>query len=182
MVKADDWKEYLRKNKLLSFSFVRHPFERLVSAYKDKVLSNDGHYFKYSFRNAAALRWYQNNKSFPAFVDLVLNGYKGIRVPNVHWSPITPHCKYCEIEYDVIGRIETFREDVQYIVVKNNLQNVLPLEKSAVAMNSKKTVSTYSTHDYLSQLSKAKIDSLYKFYQLDFELFGYDVTSYFKNN
>ena len=182
MVKADDWKKYLRKNNMLSFSFVRHPFERLVSAYKDKVLSNNGLFFKNKLGNTAALRWYQNNKSFPAFVDLVLNGYKGKSVRNGHWDPITPHCRYCDIEYDVIGRVETFKEDVKYIVIKSNLQNVLPLEKSAVAMNSKKTLSTYSTHDYFSQLSKEEIENLYKFYQLDFELFGYDVTSYFKNN
>ncbi len=30
--------EYLKTNAYMSFSFVRHPFDRLVSAYEDKIL------------------------------------------------------------------------------------------------------------------------------------------------
>ena len=191
MIKLNDWKEYLRKNKMLSFTFVRHPFERLVSAYKNKVLQERGtKLFKEVTRESGEstrkftddghkiLQWYKDNHSFPAFIDLVLNGYKGEKVSNGHWNPITPRCRYCDVEYDVIGRMETFDEDLRYIVMKKNLHEVLPLEELSLSMNSAKSMSTKTAKDYFSQISKEQIVKLYKYYNLDFELFGYDVTPY----
>ena len=39
-------KKFIKQSTITSFSFVRNPFERLVSAYKNKVLNNDGKYMK----------------------------------------------------------------------------------------------------------------------------------------
>ena len=75
---------------------------------------------------------FRNN--FPAFVDFVLNSYKKSKcyqkhnTPcdiNVHWRPYNARCLYCDISYDVIGRMETFDEDVRYIFAKKNLTYLL---------------------------------------------------------
>ena len=97
---------------------------------------------------------------------------------NGHWNPITPTCRYCDVEYDVIGRMETFNEDLRYIVMKKNLHEVLPLEELSLFMNSANSISTKTAKDYFSQISKEQIAKLYEYYNLDFELFGYDVTPY----
>ena len=178
MIKLNDWKKYLRKNKILSFTFVRHPFERLVSAYKNKFLQHKGIELFKKHDGDTILQWYKNNHSFPAFIDLVLKGYNGKKVTNTHWNPITPTCRYCDVEYDVIGKMETFREDLKYIVMKKNLQKVLPLEEVSLIRNSAKSISNETTKAYFSQISKEKIAKLYEYYNLDFELFAYDVTSY----
>jgi len=33
--------QFLKNNKILTFAFVRHPFERLVSAYNDRIINID---------------------------------------------------------------------------------------------------------------------------------------------
>lgn len=174
MVAPEDWHEYLKTNKILSFSFVRHPFERLVSAYKDKVLSNKGEFFRGKILPSVANEWYQNNHSFPSFVEFILNGYKNHKVFNVHWNPYSGNCNYCSIQFDVIGRMETFNEDVKYIFLKNNL----PINQATADKNSAKSKITISTEEYLKQLSKKQIERLYQFYRMDFELFGYNTKPY----
>jgi len=92
----------------VSFSFVRHPYERLVSAYytlKDK---------------------YQIG-SFTTFVHLILNETSSLSLspssskngfgypPRDHWLPFSSFCDYCNIQYAVIGKMETFQEDVLHI-------------------------------------------------------------------
>ncbi len=32
---------------------------------------------------------------------------------DVHWRPFYTRCHYCEVDYEVIGRVETFTEDVR---------------------------------------------------------------------
>ena len=98
-------------------------FCRLVSAYEDKVLNNNS--------NNGNLKRFSNN--FPAFVDLILKQYSRSscyhkhNTPcnmNVHWRPYNARCLYCDISYNVIGRMETFDEDFKYILARKNLTDL----------------------------------------------------------
>ena len=82
------------------------------------------------------------------------------------------------MKYDVIGRMETFNEDVKYIFLKKNLEKDLPLNKATTSKNSASTKTAEITVNYFNQLSKQQINDLYEFYRMDFELFGYDVKNY----
>ena len=111
----NDWKIYLRKHNLLTFSFVRHPYERLVSAYLYLIVENQAKgLIQY---HPWTKKWYMKNHSFPSFVNLVLEKYK-MNFVNGHWEPLSTHCHYCEVDYEVIGRMETFSDDVRYIIKK----------------------------------------------------------------
>ena len=82
------------------------------------------------------------NASFPAFVNYVLNEYresgchKQYNHPclsiNIHWRPYNARCSYCDIPYNVIGRLETFDEDLRYLLVKQNLTRLIPLKQTNV--------------------------------------------------
>ena len=107
----------------------------------------------------------ESKESFPSFVDLVLSEYAKsnnfkLRTINVHWAPMNMKYQYCDVTYDVIGRmVETFADFLKYIMIKNKLEHTLK---------------------YFSKLRKSQIRSLYKMYRMDFELFGYNAEEYLK--
>ena len=165
------------------------PSNRLVSAYKDKVLglSENGEIFG-GFKN----------KTFSQFVDHILKGWKS-HSSNEHWQPQYMHCNYCDIDYDIIGRVETLEDDMKYIAQLNDFTSSLPTEKEkwhvhpsggkrfAPAPNSWKHDIKYKntkenkTIQYLSSLGPKQLTDLYTMYQLDFEIFGYSVHPYVDN-
>ena len=144
------------------FTFVRHPFERLVSAYTNKINTK--------------------NVSFPSFADKVINRFAEQRV-NIHWRLFSSRCQHCYIPYTVIGRMETFDEDVRYIILKNRLEKQLPITK-ALQFKSKNSSlrgnkeNESITMQHFSQLKKQQIEKLYELYKMDFELFEYDIDAF----
>ena len=114
---------------------------RLVSAYVNKVVDSYAKCQR-NGKNACKLKY----PNFSAFVNHVINEYtesecyKHYNRPcfssmNDHWRPFNNKCFYCDITYHVIGRIETFEEDVRYILLKKNLTNLIPLKASSTHKN-----------------------------------------------
>ena len=71
-----------------------------------------------------------------------------------HFRPFNHKCNYCDIEYDVIGHMEDYEEDMQYIATKLNLipllQNITQVQNETPG---KKASSAKRIKDYMSQLS-----------------------------
>ena len=90
-----------------TFSIVRHPFDRLVSAYQDKV--EPGGYVKHLLRKN-----YQNH-DFETFLTHVIKTVtlSDQKKPDKHWRPFEARCAVCQMNYDVIGRSETYAEDTK---------------------------------------------------------------------
>ena len=95
---------------------------------------------------------------------------------NVHWRPQYTGCPYCHINYQVIGKAETFADDVRYIVLKQNLTSLIPLETTKKINHA--TFSKAKKTNYMAQLSKKQIEGLFRYYQRDFEFFDYDISEY----
>ena len=197
---SDKKLRHLEKNKLIFYSFVRHPFERLVSAYKSKIIDLGDKWCKTvgtgnrSYRNyrnrkqiedyrKVACQWYLEDHSFSSYVDLVLNRYSKGKVLDMHWKPMYDHCNYCYFKYDFIGRMETFAEDVKYVIKTNALEGKISIKDSEFqALNARKGTNTLAKELFHKNLSKDQIENLYQYYKIDFELFGYDAKPYMKNN
>ena len=102
------------------------------------------------------------------------------------------HCDYCGIKYDIIGRIESFENDLQYIANKNNITSLLPKEKSKYHIHPSggqqysrpKSISRLDKNekviDYFSMLNANQLHGLHNMYKIDFELFGYSTHPYAK--
>ncbi|CAH2002318.1 unnamed protein product [Acanthoscelides obtectus] len=180
--------EALRKafNDSVSFLIARHPFERLLSAYRDKLqyaLPHTHHQklgqeiikkyrekLKKQQQNISQQRW----PTFPEFVVYLLDSIRSGQAPDMHWAPITQFCTPCMFDFKIIAHTETLQDEQVYLIKVAKLEHLVKPEwrnagKGATSQNLKK---------YYSQLTRSQILQLYHFYRYDFELFNYSVQDY----
>ena len=91
---------------------VRHPMDRLRSAYYNKFVAS--HYIKR--RYAVVLKKYRSNSTdnyehmhFEEFVKYIID----MDTRNRHWNAIHKVCKPCTVQYDYILRLETLERDLK---------------------------------------------------------------------
>ena len=84
---------------------------------------------------------------------------------------------YCDVDFDVIGKLEDFDEDVAYIATKLNLTEQLGLLNYVQHKTPEKVHSsgTEKRDEYMSQLSPQMVQDLYELYKIDFDMFSYNL-------
>ena len=92
---------------------------------------------------------------------------------DVHWRPYFKRCQYCQIDYDVIGKQESFKEDVKYIFIKSGLDKIIPFTLDETLNAVQRDYS--KVNHYFDQVDQKKLKLLYEAYQIDFEMFGYNL-------
>ncbi|XP_036592581.1 carbohydrate sulfotransferase 8-like [Trichosurus vulpecula] len=158
-----------------SMLVTRHPLERLVSAYRDKLLHSEPYYKQVAARVRTRVRGSrdpksQRNLTFPEFVTFVL------RQPpaklDVHWKPMSLLCSPCSVRYEVLIRHERMSSEAGHALsfLGIPLQGLFPSMK---AHSGEKRTDDQLTRHYLGQLSPEQLSGLYRLYFLDFTLFGY---------
>ena len=160
------------------FMFVREPFERLLSAYKDKYLypraeDRDPFITKFgrkiirNFRPNASHEALQSGYgvTWPEFVEYILNDG---HTEDWHWANYLDVCGLCDIRFDYVGHYETLQDDARYVLERANLNRYqLKFPGVRPARTKKELVR------YYSQIPKSWIKRLGEVYQSSFEIFGY---------
>ncbi|XP_043836493.1 carbohydrate sulfotransferase 8-like [Dromiciops gliroides] len=153
----------------------RHPLERLVSAYRDKLLHSEPYYIQVANRMRAAVRGAgdqqkQRNLTFPEFVTFVLRQEPAKL--DVHWKPIELLCLPCTMRYDMLIRHENLSSEAGHALSFLGIpgQGLFPSIKEHL---SERRTNVDLTLHYLRQLSPKQLSGLYSLYFLDFSLFGY---------
>ncbi|XP_056638478.1 carbohydrate sulfotransferase 11 [Diorhabda sublineata] len=159
------------------FLVARHPFERLLSAYRNKFMdkSQKNKYFKLRYGKHIIQKYRQNptkedletgaNVTFREFIQYLID--EGV-FSNEHWTPIYNLCLPCTLNYTFISHYETITEDSSTILRMVNAPRLtFPVTKSKRTKDSLKF--------YFQQLSIYEIEILYKLYEADFKLFGYSL-------
>ncbi len=143
------------------FTFVRNPFDRLVSFFQEKYTYENGRYIHY--RPEIIFFWFKEISSFEDFI------YKISKTPDLHleehFAPQyikTDRLKAFGIDINFIGRFEALEQDFEKVKTKFNL---LPLEH----INKSKGKHSDWRDYYTPQTAKM----IYKRYHKDFEMFGY---------
>ncbi|CAL4116921.1 unnamed protein product, partial [Meganyctiphanes norvegica] len=162
------------------FMFVRHPFDRVLSAYKDKF-ENEDKKSSYNFHKEIGKKIeakYRKpstdgkNVTFEDFMHYISepegNSFEQL---NEHWRSLHQLCNPCSINYDFIGKYENIHEDAPYVLDWIGASDLIGrFPSSDRPFNAKR----YDPH-YFNQLSsKTKLLFFAKFIA-DFIPFDYDI-------
>jgi len=188
MVKGEHGKEYF------TFLVVRHPFVRLVSAYRDKLEKLTEYNVRYHIKDAPRMTSRRvfnssvaDSPTFPEFVEYLIR-----TPPNLmdkHWAPYTKVCLPCNQTYSAILKLETLEEDADWLFDKLKVEN-LREDWDKMASVNKAGGEVGRVHGgpggkgglsseqlakmYFSQVNKETVVRLYNKYRVDFEMFDYD--------
>jgi len=186
-----------------TFLVVRHPFERLLSAFMDKLskpitrkthrpTAEHPHWSFFPFGNIqeairAKYRRGASNKSAPTFAEFLayLVGEAGQApwnpstvtglVNNAHWRPITTNCDPCRQRYSLVMHLDTLARDSTFLKQKLGLNIDTGFVRREGAGGRTGHNRTVEAFKLVDPLLVSK---LYQLYRLDFELFGFTAEDY----
>ena len=188
-------------NGSFSFLVVRHPFHRLVSAYRNKLLntrdSHDGWYFYKTYSRPIVAKYRKSNHTsyendlestlmsnvsstrrdptFDEFVAYLLDNNP--QTYDAHWKPIYLHCNVCLLKYKFILKFEDISNEFK--IFSQYLDKVVRFPEAfrIQLLNSSGTMSD-TVKRYISSLPVNKREHLIKIYFNDFVLFNYSPSSF----
>lgn len=160
---------------------VRHPLERLLSAYRNKLEAKQksSKYFQTRFGKKIIKRYRQNpteeslkngdDVTFQEFVEYVTDESSN-ETRNEHWKPIYELCQPCLVNYNLVSKYESLVEDATEVLERIGVDFVnFPAKPPNSEPTAKKLEKYYSTLTY-KQLRK-----LVHLYKLDLRLFDYSL-------
>ncbi|CAL7943294.1 unnamed protein product [Xylocopa violacea] len=161
---------------------VRHPLERLLSAYRNKLepkRERSSRYFQTRF-GRKIIRRYRRNASeqslkngddvtFREFVEFVTDDSSN-ETRNEHWNPIYELCQPCLVNYNLVSKYESLVEDATEVLERMGVESVnFPAKPTNSEPTAKKLEKYYSTLTY------RQLRNLANLYKLDLRLFDYSL-------
>jgi len=167
---------------------VRHPFERILSAYRDKLEHRKDREFYYRRYGKEIVKSQRENnsplanRSEPTFVEFLKYLVK-TRVYDEHWRPFTAECAPCKMNYQIILKMESLEEEHLFLATKLNLLDYLLALKSTGSLLQNINPNGRTEHNYAEQyyreVPKQLLQQVYKLYEEDFRLFDYSPKKYY---
>lgn len=184
-----------RLDTYFKFLIVRDPFERLISAFKDKFVKNPRFepWYKHDIAPAIVRKYRKSHRSndlvasglhFEDFVRYLgdVEGHRRIDRQFgehiIHWVTYAELCAPCKIHYSVVGHHETLEQDAPYILKAAGIDTLVTYP--AIPPGITRYNRTKVEH-YFSGISKRDVRRLYARYQGDFHLFGYPSPDFLLN-
>ena len=167
-------------NTYFKVMFVRHPLERLLSAFRNKFTVSYNQYFPLKY-GRKIIRKYRKDASqkalnkghdvrFEEFVKYLIDLKQSNEPYNAHWREYYKLCHPCMVQYDIIGKYDTLEQDVDYILKILGVDDLIKFPP-------KPSHKGPSTHELLKQsyknVTSFEIHKLWEMYAVDFAMFGY---------
>ncbi|XP_056892882.1 carbohydrate sulfotransferase 12-like [Takifugu flavidus] len=166
------------------FLFVRDPFVRLISAFRNKFgRPNEDFYRQFgseilqrygnasgSLPETAAEAFSAGIKpTFQQFITYLLDPEtERERIFNEHWRQVYRLCHPCQVKYDFIGRLESLETDAEHLLKLLEVDHLVHFPSGG-----RNRTTTGWERDWFAQVPLTMRRELYKLYEPDFELFGY---------
>lgn len=161
--------------------FVREPFERLVSAFRDKFEHPNSYY--HPVFGKAILARYRANASrealrtgegvrFPEFMQYLLDVHQPVGM-DIHWDHVGRLCSPCLIDYDFVGKFESMEDDANFFLrlIRAPQNLTFPRFKDRHSQEARTTAPI--ARGYFAQLSALQRQHAYDFYYMDYLMFNY---------
>ncbi|XP_037659410.1 carbohydrate sulfotransferase 13 isoform X2 [Choloepus didactylus] len=173
----------------LAFLFVREPFERLASAYRNKFTRpyNAAFHRRYGTRIVRRLRPHARPEAlarghdvrFAEFLAYLLDPRTRREEPfNEHWERAHALCHPCRLRYDVVGKFETLAEDAAFVL---GLAGAPGLRFPAPP-RSRVAAARDQAARLFRDISPFYQRRLFDLYKMDFLLFNYSAPAYLRLN
>ncbi|KTG43379.1 hypothetical protein cypCar_00000154 [Cyprinus carpio] len=176
-----------RLKSYLKFLFVREPFERLVSAYRNKFTLRYNTSFHKRYGTKIVRRYRKNattdalqsgaDVKFQEFAEYLVDPGTQREAPlNEHWQTVYSLCHPCHIHYDLVGKYETLEEDANYVLKLAGVGDSLRFPSFAKSTRTTDQMAAM----FFNNISSQQQGQLYQLYKLDFLMFNYSIPSYLK--
>ncbi len=165
-----------------NFLIVRHPFDRVLSAFRNKFEAENkftipnfhhryGRWIIKRFRPTASEESLGrgNDVTFPEFVKYVIFQDKSYKDLNDHWRPIYQECFPTYIRYDYIAKMDTLEMDLRYILTKFGKDGCF----DSIPHYLRSNTSSRLENNYYNKIPRSDLRNLYQLYKNDFLLFNY---------
>ena len=169
--------------KYYKFVFVRHPFTRILSAFRNKINPGDTYYRR--TYGAQILRLFRKSASsiaksrgvgvtFPEFVQYIIYLHKYKQRFDEHWAPYHTLTFPCQIKYDFIGKLENQIEDSEQVLRYGFHMDSSNVKFPTETAKHKTGSSAKSAEKAFNDIPQEHMKQLREVYKLDFMLYDYD--------
>ncbi|XP_013880122.1 carbohydrate sulfotransferase 10 [Austrofundulus limnaeus] len=184
-----------RLSTYFKFFIVRDPFERLISAFKDKFVKNPRFepWYKHDIAPAIIRKYRRSHRESDLaasglhFEDFVryLGDAEGRRRMDrqfgehvIHWVTYAELCAPCEIQYSVVGHHETLERDAPHILRAAGIERLVsyPAIPPGITRYNRTKVERF-----FSGVGRRDVRRLFARYQGDFRMFGYPSPDFLLN-
>ncbi|KAG9272402.1 carbohydrate sulfotransferase 8-like [Astyanax mexicanus] len=161
--------------------FLREPFERLVSAFRDKFESPNSYY--HPVFGKPIISRYRSNASqtalrtgegvtFKEFIQYLLDVHRPVGM-DIHWEPVVQLCSPCLIDYDFIGKFETIEEEANFLLRRIGAPANLTFPSFKDRNPNAARTSSRITQEYFAGLNLTERQRTYDFFFMDYLMFNY---------
>ena len=175
--------EYMLNN-FYKFMIVRDPFERLVSAYRNKWQDKRNTELHAHLGKRIVEKYrYNNTRTVETGDDVTFTEYARYLIDtpswevNEHWMPYEDLCRPCNVDYDFIGSIDTLERDVKHamreIHANETKHHLVYMKGGTPLVKAKRT-----TAEFLKQVPRKYFHQLLKVYETDHQLFNYGLPDF----
>ena len=158
-----DFKKFIERKDIFKFCFVRNPYERLLSAYLDKIKQRKGQHYAVQIQLGYG-PFSDHILTFDEFVNALIEQSPMHMDP--HWRTQYYATFQNGIEYNFIGKFENFENDLKIVLDRLKIDSALYLTKE----DKHATNAGSKIDDYFTSELKEKV---YQKFKIDFEYFGY---------
>ncbi|XP_035252203.1 carbohydrate sulfotransferase 8-like [Anguilla anguilla] len=161
--------------------FVREPFQRLVSAFRDKFENPNTYYHpvfgkpiisKYRANASQAALRTGAGVTFKEFMQYLLDVHRPVGM-DIHWEHVNQLCSPCLLDYDFIGKFETIEEEANFLLQRTGAPRNLTFPSFKDRHPQAERTSARITQQYFAQLNASERQRAYDFYYMDYLMFNY---------